>query len=601
MKIVVANSVGIDENGFAMIHSPSRWTNSSLDHKVFTYYPWELAYLSSLLKNKTDHEVTFIDGCLEKLDHEKFLERISSYQPDYLIMESSTRTINADSKFARAVKKEFGTKLIFCGQHPTAFPKEVMEYSDYVCLGEYEYIVLDLVQGKDPSGILGLYPNSRREPLDVNSLSWPEDEDVSRLAYGNPGEPSSEYLEVQAYASRGCPLSCSFCVCGNLYYSKPNWRQRNIPNLIAELNYLKNKYPAMEGIFFDEEVHNASRSFVIKLTKAICESGLNNLKYEAMCGYWTLDKEMLQSMKEAGYYLVRLGIETAGENTAREIGLKKKFNIPKLWKILREAKDIGIKIYGTFTFGGPGSSDHEDKQTIQLINNLIAEDLLWKFQLSICTPQPGTPFFNEALEKGYLKEHIWEKFDGGNFSIVNYPNYSNEAITKNFRAAEKYYDISLQNRNKTSLQNNVNELEFSNVKKILLFRSARMWHVESIIKALKNKFKDSRITVIAQPNVKKELQQIKEVDNVIFYDNVFFDSNTFPKDIIREIRSEKFDMAIVPYNNQNGNGYRNVEKIGLEIHSKSLIAINIENEIIDIPTPKIETVLSSPDSFRCKG
>ena len=64
MKIVVANSVGVDANGYHMVHVPSRW---SLGVKNFTncgYYPWQLAYTSALLKRETDHAVKFLDGVL---------------------------------------------------------------------------------------------------------------------------------------------------------------------------------------------------------------------------------------------------------------------------------------------------------------------------------------------------------------------------------------------------------------------------------------------------------------------------------------------------------------------------------------------------------
>ena len=53
MNIIVANSVGIDRDGYHMVHVPSRW---SLGIKNFTncgYYPWQLAYTSSLLKRET--------------------------------------------------------------------------------------------------------------------------------------------------------------------------------------------------------------------------------------------------------------------------------------------------------------------------------------------------------------------------------------------------------------------------------------------------------------------------------------------------------------------------------------------------------------------
>ena len=99
MKVAVCNSVGIDADGYAMIHSPSRWTNSTKDLNIFTYYPWELAYCSSILKRDTDHEVRFYDGCLDKLDHDAFVEKVSDFRPDYLIMDCATRTINADSRF----------------------------------------------------------------------------------------------------------------------------------------------------------------------------------------------------------------------------------------------------------------------------------------------------------------------------------------------------------------------------------------------------------------------------------------------------------------------------------------------------------------------
>ena len=160
MKVAVCNSVGIDADGYAMIHSPSRWTNSTKDLNIFTYYPWELAYCSSILKRDTDHEVRFFDGCLDKLDHDAFVEKVSDFSPDYLIMDCATRTINADSRFAKALKKRFGTKFIICGPHATTFPEEVSKYSDYVVLREYEMTVLEILQGKDPNDILGLYPLS---------------------------------------------------------------------------------------------------------------------------------------------------------------------------------------------------------------------------------------------------------------------------------------------------------------------------------------------------------------------------------------------------------------------------------------------------------
>ena len=126
MKVAVCNSVGIDADGYAMIHSPSRWTNSTKDLNIFTYYPWELAYCSSILKRDTDHEVRFYDGCLDKLDHDAFVKKISDFAPDYLIMDCATRTINADSRFAKELKKNLEQNLSSVAHMPPPSPRKLV-------------------------------------------------------------------------------------------------------------------------------------------------------------------------------------------------------------------------------------------------------------------------------------------------------------------------------------------------------------------------------------------------------------------------------------------------------------------------------------------
>lgn len=428
MKIVIANSIGRDQRGYYIIHSPSRWSEGIKSrYNWFAYYPWELAYGSSLLKKYTDHEIKFVDGCLERLDCRHYLRKIKNERPDWLIIESATRMADENLRMALELKKELNTKIVFTGHHASAFPQYLLKRGvDFVCIGEYEFTVLELMQGKDPRAIPGLYPNKKRPLLDINSLPWPEDEDVSRLSYGKPGEPSSEYLEVQMYASRGCPRSCDFCVARNVYYTQPNWRPRDINDIINELKYLKNKYPEVQGIFFDEEEHNVNKYFILQLTDAIINAGLNDLHYEAMCDIGALDREMMMAMRKAGYYKIRVGIETI--NTDVLSRSNKKVDINDISRKLEMAKEIGLKTYGTFMIGMPGSSREADFKSVNYIEKMILNGLLDNAQISICTPQPGTPFYESARDKGYIVSENWEDYDGGRCAVLNYPGYSNKAI-----------------------------------------------------------------------------------------------------------------------------------------------------------------------------
>ncbi|MFQ5445047.1 MAG: radical SAM protein, partial [Nitrospinales bacterium] len=394
--------------------------------------------------------------------------------------------------------------------------------------------------------------------------------------------PSSEYLEIQAYASRGCPLSCSFCVCGNISYSRPNWRPRNPQNVVKELHTLRSKYPQMEGIFFDEEVHNGSKQYMLELTKAIRQNGLADLKYDVMCGLWPMDEEVLEAMKGAGYYMIRLGIETAEDGAATGMTLGSKFNPKKLKQLLRFGSNIGLKFYGTFTFGGEGSTDAGDKKTIALINDLVEENLLWRFQLSVSTPQPGTPFFNRAKAKGYLRDLDWKSFDGGNHCVVDQPGYPADKVMANFREAEKYYDLAFKNRYLRSADGHLENLDIDPPAEILVFRSSRLWQINGVIGALRNKYPESKISIVGQSQIADKLKQNPGISQMFLYGDNHFNKRSFPDSLLEKISRHRFPLGVIPYNNMTGNGYSEVVDIAKKMNIQKLVGINIQSKLFHV-------------------
>ena len=108
------------------------------------------------------------------------------------------------------------------------------------------------------------------------------------------------------------------------------------------------------------------------------------------------------------------------------------------------------------------------------MNDLLDRQLLWRFQLSISTPQPGTPFYNRMKQKGYLRNVDWKHFDGGNHCVVDNPEYPAEMVMKNFREAEKLYEKGFDNRYTSTAKDNFQSIEINSTREILLFRTARM-------------------------------------------------------------------------------------------------------------------------------
>jgi anaerobic magnesium-protoporphyrin IX monomethyl ester cyclase len=581
MKIVVANSVGVDAGGYHMVHVPSRW---SLGIKNFTncgYYPWQLAYTSSLLKRETDHQIKFLDGVLNGWDFETYFSQLEKERPDWLIMESSSRTIDEDLRLASAAKKAFGTKLIFTGQHPMAQPEEVLKTADYVCMGEYEYSVLELIEGKDPKYISGVYPNDRSRLLDIDSLPFPEDEDIKRIDYH---EPNCRYRQIQMYASRGCPRRCNFCAAATLYYDELNWRPRNVDDVVEEIRQLKEKYPEMEGVFFDEEVHNIKRSFNIALSKAIREADLNHLKYEALCEYVSLDEEALIEMRKAGYYKIRFGIETASDVIAGKMTLGKKHAPDKLRSILKFGKGIGFVFYATFSVGGLGSNEEEDQKTVDMIFELTRQGLLDEVQVSINTPQPGTDFYNTCVENSYLKTGIeWQDFDGNGHVVVDYPNYPAKDIQKMFNKALEAFDRgkAVANSSRFLVTAKASSSIIPDNSRVLVLRSARQWMIHLILKTL-GPLPHATLDLLGQDAVMDDFHGTQYVNNLYTYGQGFFSADTFPPKLADQLRANDYDIVLVPLANNHLQGYENVLEVAELFHPKQLLGVYPEGDFKEL-------------------
>jgi|TARA_B110000438_G_scaffold299648_1_gene350282 radical SAM superfamily enzyme YgiQ (UPF0313 family) len=572
MKIVVANSVGVDSNGYHMVHVPSRW---SLGVKNFTncgYYPWELAYTSSLLKRETSHEVKMLDGVLNAWDFETYFSRLAEEKPDWLIMESSTRTITEDLRLADAAKKEFGTRSILVGQHPMADPEAVLKTADFVCIGEYEYAALDLIQEKDPKTIPGVYPNDRGELLDINLLPFPEDDDVNRLDYH---EPNCRYRQIQMYASRGCPRRCNFCAAATLYYDELNWRPRKVQSVVDEIKYLSDKYPEMEGVFFDEEVHNIRSNFNIELAQAIKANGLDTLKYEAMCEYVSLNKEALREMSQAGYYKIRFGIETGSDLVAEKMTLGKKHDLKKLKSVLEYGKDLGMLFYGTISVGGLGSSENEDGKTVDLVNELAHKGWLDEIQVSINTPQPGTDFYNSAIKNSFLKTGLNSNdYDGNRHVVVEYPHYSAKQIQKKFDETFAAFDGGQEkNRAKAfAVKARHSFSTFTDKSKTLVMRSARPWMIHLILENL-YALRNIKPDLLGQANAIGDFQGSSNLNKLFTYDSGFFSSENISPDLVNSLKENKYDIVVIPMANNHLDGYRNVLDVAKTLNPKSIFGV----------------------------
>lgn len=419
MNIVVANGPGKLDDGREVILFPSRWDSAVPGRKPFAFYPYELGILSALLKRELpDARTTFVDGNLEGWDGDTYAARLAALQPDVLITECSALTYPTMTRVMRQVG---AARTILCGPMATYAPDQAHADGWTDCVpGEYEAKVLARLQKQpDPTGY-----------IDLDWLPWAEDGDVSRCdpRYHEINHRAPRGM-VQLYATRGCPLACTFCVVPTYYgghgHSHKSHRCRNVEDVCDEIESLAAKHPTFTGCYFNEEAHNANADWLVSFCEALIRRGLNRYQYDAMCGAWTLTAELVELMARAGYRQVRFGVESTSEQVGRRI--RKTIHRELIDNVLRWLKANQVDAYITLQVGAPGSSEATDRQTIADAKAWIRQGLVQKWQLSTSTPQPGTPFWEQAKRNGWLMTEDINQLDGF-CPAIGYPDYPRERI-----------------------------------------------------------------------------------------------------------------------------------------------------------------------------
>ena len=187
--------------------------------------------------------------------------------------------------------------------------------------------------------------------------------------------------------------------------------------------------------------------------------------------------------------------------------------------------------------------------------------------------------------KGICDHVDWKHFDGGNHCVLDRPDYTAEQVMKNFRAAEKLYEVGFNKRYSQTAKDNFNALTIDSADDILVFRSSRMKQVNDVVGSLSDQFSRNRITTLAQPTVKDELRQNPNIDEVLVYEEGHFKNTSFPSELMQTLQKRRFSMGVIPYNNISGNGYADVKAIANRIGIRKLVAVNIEGKVFDLDNP----------------
>lgn len=316
------------------------------------------------------------------------------------------------------IKDELGIPVLWGGIHPTGFPVECLEYADYICRGEGEETLPELLhcleKGESLSGIAGLgYKEGGDKkvnpvrPLfqDLDSLPLPylgDDNKVlidnERLTEGEPIKPGAEY---RIYVSRGCPFSCAYCynsILRRMYKGLGKYyRFRSVENVLNELEEAVRLFPRLRFIKIDDDT---SFCYGDEWLSEFCE------KYPARVGLpfgclihpKFLSRDLLEKLKAVGLERIQVGLESGSRREIEDDYHRKDTHV-KIKEFSEFNRDLKIEVVYDVIIDNPTASE-EDR--INQVEYLIELERPFKVFLYSLNYLPGTELTEKLLAEGVI-------------------------------------------------------------------------------------------------------------------------------------------------------------------------------------------------------
>jgi anaerobic magnesium-protoporphyrin IX monomethyl ester cyclase len=409
--------------------------------EFFNFYQPTLGilYLIGALRKNINadlYEVHYLDGSHSLNSQKEILRQIN---PDIVGISFKTPMAPLAYKALNEFKKIVPTATFIAGgSHPSIMFIEVFENSpvDFVFRGECEesfpffiehFIDKDGRHYESPGLVYKDGSELRINPLhsfekDLDSFPWPSWEIVDFTKYpGMPYRKSYPYMGV--VVSRGCPFKCTFCS-EPIWkiFGKPSYRARSVEKILEEITYLYNR-GVRELRLWCEELNTRS-----KWTKELMR-GIIGLKYKDLYFNFNIrgdvmDEELAELMKEAGTWMVSIGIESSSNRVLS--GVQKMVTVEQISNACELLSKRGIKIQGYFQF----FNAWEDKEKLQIESFKEAiNTILWALRqfhrgqlhymfTSFSTPIPDTPLWTVATKYNLLKGYKDKSFNYINEGMI---------------------------------------------------------------------------------------------------------------------------------------------------------------------------------------
>lgn len=374
---------------FLEIDTESTWAVASLGP----------AFLASYLR-AAGHSVRFLRVPLE-WDADRVVEQVRTIQPGLIGLSLTTRQWLRARGLVEQIRHHHDIPVVTGGLHPTFSPEDVLAAPgfDYVCLGEGETALLDLVRflktGGKPSDVR--IPNIWGKGGPRPALRAPF-EPLDDLPFMARDLLDERYGVVHVSTQRGCPFKCTYCAArmyNELYADTGDYgRRRSLANVIQELHEIKARGPLNYVIFLDD-TFTINHPWVHQFCDGYGEQ--LGVPFSLHARVETVNAKLLQRLARAGCRHITYGVESGSDRLRREV-MRRPVSNQRFVDVFQWTRDAGILVTANYMMGLPTETPAEMAETVTLHHRLEPDD----FGFFVFYPYPGTHLHRYCIEHGYL-------------------------------------------------------------------------------------------------------------------------------------------------------------------------------------------------------
>ncbi len=404
-----------------LLINPAGYESKYKKHKLIRYtaIPLGLAYIAAVLE-KAGHKPIVLDAAAYQMDRKTFELFIRRAKPDAVALAAFTPSFSYAADHAQIVKDHFpDVPVIIGGYHVTFLPEQSLKLApaiDYVIRGEGDYTTTNLInalENNEPNiseipGISyrenGKIKHTPDAPLikNLDELPFPARHLFPNEHYHFFG---SSLKGTSMVSSRGCSRRCSFCCITQFYNHR--WRARTPINVIKEMIHIHENYGSTI-IGFMDDCFALNKKRLFEMCNMMRKYGVvDNICWGSALRVDTLNFEILNQMRKAGCAMLFFGVESGNQQVLDNV--QKGTTVKMIEDAFKWARRLGIDTIASLALGLPGDTFESCLKTIEWVKNKLRPTfVVW----AAATPYPGTPFFEECLEKGWLKEipTDWSEF-----------------------------------------------------------------------------------------------------------------------------------------------------------------------------------------------